>query len=42
MTETGIKNNQNFPCPVCERWIPCYNIAGNCPYCGSVGFKGVK
>ncbi|KKK54794.1 hypothetical protein LCGC14_3081130 [marine sediment metagenome] len=41
MTETEINYYQNFTCPVCDKWIPCYNIAGNCPHCGSAGFKAL-
>lgn len=42
MTETEIDYYQSFDCPICKEWIPCYNIAGDCPHCHSVGFKTLR
>ena len=34
--------NLRYPCPVCDNWISGHNIAGDCPYCGSQGFKTLR
>ena len=31
-----------FQCPICLKWIPNSNVAGNCPYCDSKGFTTLK
>lgn len=39
---TTIDYFHSFPCPVCGNWNPCHNIAGDCLFCGSQGFKTLK
>ena len=39
---TEIDYYQHFECPMCKMWIPCYNIAGDCPHCGAEGFNDLK